>query len=61
MTDAAPPNVPGLGMASGITINGVNKLFPGMNQYDRFMKCFHKVSELSKMKMKNDYLTAFVI
>ncbi len=60
VTDATPPNVPGLGMASGITINGVNKLFPGMNQYDRFMKCCHKVSELSKMKMKNDYLTAFV-
>ena len=42
--EADAQNVEGLGMATGTTINGHNKLFPGMNQYDQFIKCFHKVS-----------------
>ncbi len=36
-------NIEGLGMATNITINKGYKLFPGANQYDCFMKCFHKV------------------
>ncbi len=35
--------VEGLGMATNIRINEGNKLFLGKNQYDQFMKCFHKV------------------
>ncbi len=34
-------NIEGLGMATIITINKGYKLFPGANQYDHFMKCFH--------------------
>jgi len=30
-------------MATNITINKGYKLFPGANQYERYMKCFHKV------------------
>ncbi len=37
-------NVEGLGMTSGITINGHIKFFPGMNQHNQFMKKAHKVS-----------------
>ncbi len=29
-------------MAANIRINEGNKLYPGANQYDCFMKCFHK-------------------
>lgn len=39
----ATENVEGLGMATNIRINKGNKLFPGANQYDHLMKCFHKV------------------
>lgn len=34
-------------MVTGIIIDGHNKLFPGMNQNDQVMKCFH--SELNFM------------
>lgn len=58
----AVKNVEGLGMATSITINGGNKLFPGANQYDRFMKCFHKVSFFilcNPWRDSSDYLMMF--
>ena len=30
-------------VSQNVSWNGYTKLFPGRNQYGRFMKCFHKV------------------
>ena len=41
---------------TNIRINGDNKLFPGANQYDRFMKCFHKVRLFFILQHVGSYL-----